>query len=247
MQATGVKENSRAWQSLQYDIDLAKDKIATYKGEMSALESSGQAFQMGSDTAEYSQLNATLETAKQNLAEMTDAVAQSNGTLKGTVTVGGTLKSIFKGVSTAVATVAAKATQAAVALAKMAASGIKKIAGYAKNAASAMIGLFRSAQKTSTSFSGGLKTLLSYSLSINSLYALVRRLSSALVEGFQNLAQYSNSTNSAISSMSSALTSLKNSFAAAFAPILSVVAPVLTTLINLLATAFLMSGHSLLP
>lgn len=237
MQATGVKENSRAWQSLQYDIDLAKEKIATYKGEMTALESSGQAFQMGSDTAEYSQLSAALETAKQNLAEMTEAVIESNGALKGIVTVGGVLKSIFRGIGVAVGTVAVKATQAAIALAKMAGSGIKKLAGYVKNAATAMIGLFKSTQKSSTGFSGGLKSILKYRLGVRSLYALINKLRGALVEGFQNLAQYSDSTNTAISSMSSALATLKNSFAAAFAPILSVVAPILTTLINLLATA----------
>lgn len=56
-------------------------------------------------------------------------------------------------------------------------------------------------------------------------------------EGMQNLVQYSDSTNYAISSLMSSLTGLKNSFAAAFAPVLSVVCPILSTLINYLMAA----------
>ncbi|WP_252208598.1 hypothetical protein, partial [Enterocloster citroniae] len=56
-------------------------------------------------------------------------------------------------------------------------------------------------------------------------------------EGMQNLVQYSDSANQAMSGLMTNMTYLKNSFAAAFAPILSIVAPVLNTLINLLATA----------
>lgn len=56
-------------------------------------------------------------------------------------------------------------------------------------------------------------------------------------EGMGDLAQHSDSTNQALSSLKSATTQLKGSFAAAFAPILEFVAPVLNHLIGLLSSA----------
>ena len=76
-----------------------------------------------------------------------------------------------------------------------------------------------------------------YAFGIRSLFALVNRLRTALVNGFQNLAQFSDKTNAAISLVRSVLTQLKNSLATAFAPILTVVAPILTKFINMLSAA----------
>ena len=56
-------------------------------------------------------------------------------------------------------------------------------------------------------------------------------------QGFQNLAQYSRSTNSSISMLMSSLTQLKNSLAAAFAPILEVVAPILNSFVQMIIRA----------
>lgn len=86
-------------------------------------------------------------------------------------------------------------------------------------------------------FQSGLKSMMRYGLGIRSLYALFRLLRSALVEGFQNLAQYDAQTNASISSVVSALATLKNALATAFAPIVNVVAPILSSFINMLATA----------
>ena len=68
------------------------------------------------------------------------------------------------------------------------------------------------------------------------------RLRSAAVEGFQNLAQYSGTTNNSISMLMSSLTQLKNALAAAFNPILTVVAPILAKFINLLSQALTYVG-----
>lgn len=51
-------------------------------------------------------------------------------------------------------------------------------------------------------------------------------------DGFKNLAKYSNSTNTELSSLINSLNLLKNSLASAFSPILSAIAPALETLIN---------------
>lgn len=59
----------------------------------------------------------------------------------------------------------------------------------------------------------------------------------AIVEGSNNLVQYSNAYNQSISSMVSALTYLKNAWAAAFAPIVNVVAPYIQAFIDMIASA----------
>lgn len=97
-----------------------------------------------------------------------------------------------------------------------------------------------SSKKSKSGFNIGLKSILKYAFSIRSLFVLVNKLRSAMVEGFKNLAQFNdgvNPANTALSNLKSALTQLKNSFAVAFAPILTVVEPILTRLISLLSSA----------
>lgn len=97
-----------------------------------------------------------------------------------------------------------------------------------------------SSKKSKSGFNIGLKSILKYAFSIRSLFVLVSKLRSAMVDGFKNLAQFNdgvNPANTALSNLKSALTQLKNSFAVAFAPILTVVEPILTRLISLLSTA----------
>ena len=113
-------------------------------------------------------------------------------------------------------------------------NALQKVWRFAQKAGSALLNLFRQSNRTS---GGGLKNILRYALGVRSLFALVNRLRTALVSGFQNLAQFSDKTNAAISSVRSALTQLKNSLATAFAPILTVVAPILTRFINMLSAA----------
>nr|DAQ98240.1 MAG TPA: minor tail protein [Caudoviricetes sp.] len=113
-------------------------------------------------------------------------------------------------------------------------NALQKVWRFAQKAGSALLNLFRQSNRTS---GGGLKNILRYALGVRSLLALVNRLRTALVSGFQNLAQFSDKTNAAISSVRSALTQLKNSLATAFAPILTVVAPILTKFINMLSAA----------
>lgn len=111
------------------------------------------------------------------------------------------------------------------------------VVGAVVKCAAAMLRLSLRAKKTHSSFSSGLKTMLRYGLGVRSLFVLINKLRTALVEGYKNLARYSRQTNAAISSIMSALTRLKNSFASAFNPILTNVAPALVTLINLISEA----------
>lgn len=113
-------------------------------------------------------------------------------------------------------------------------NGLKQLVSLPLQAAKSMLKMGDGAKSAGASMGSSLKTMLKYGLGIRSLYALVKKLRDALVDGFKNLAQYSTSTNQSISSVMSALTRLKNALATAFAPILTVVAPILTQLINML-------------
>lgn len=107
-------------------------------------------------------------------------------------------------------------------------SSIKKLGG-------SILGLNKDTKKSNVSLGKSLKTMLKYGLGIRSIFVLVNKLRSALVDGFKNLAQYDGDTNKSISSLMSSLTQLKNSFATAFAPILNVVAPILSRFINMIS------------
>ena len=71
---------------------------------------------------------------------------------------------------------------------------------------------------------------LKYGLGVRSVYMLVRKLRSALVEGFENLAHSNEEFNVAMSKIVTSMNWLKNSFAAAFAPLIQSIAPVIESL-----------------
>lgn len=105
-------------------------------------------------------------------------------------------------------------------------NGLKKIS-------SGILGIHKSANKSTFSFGQMLKNALLMGVAFRALSGAT----TAIKEGFSNLAQYSESTNSSISMVWSSLERLKNSLATAFAPILDVVAPILSRFIDMLSTA----------
>lgn len=92
-------------------------------------------------------------------------------------------------------------------------------------------------------FGVSIPKMVGMSVLYSTVFQLISTIQSALTEGMQSLAQYSQSVNANISSMMSALMQLRNAFAAAFEPILSVVAPYLATFISWLARAINMLGQ----
>lgn len=82
MEATGVKQNSKEWENLQYDISIAQQKIAEYRADMAWLENSDGAFTTGADTTEYQRMSAiigqTAESIERNRALIdSEALAQA--------------------------------------------------------------------------------------------------------------------------------------------------------------------------
>lgn len=110
------------------------------------------------------------------------------------------------------------------------------ISGGLKKISNGIFGIAKSANKSTASLGNmtkALKTIVKYTIGLRSFFILTNKIRSAATEGFQNLAQYSGSTNASISMLMSSMTRLKNSLATAFNPILQVVAPALTKLIDL--------------
>ena len=95
----------------------------------------------------------------------------------------------------------------------------------------------RSMKKTQKNTSGLAKSL-KFTLRMLGMTLMFRAFSAVIngaKEGFENLAQYSDTFNSSMSSLMSAMTRLKNSFTTAFAPIVTAVEPALRKFIDLIS------------
>lgn len=204
-----VNKSSQKWKTLQYNIEQTKRKLEEYKADAAQMENDGSAYTSGADSAEYEQLSVSLDSVKSKLESMVQRVERGTSALASFGSMAG----------------------------KTVVGGLKGMVSMLGKGAAAMLKLSLRAKKTHSTFSSGIGTLLRYGLGVRSLFALMNKLRSALVDGYKNLARYSSRTNAAISSLMSALTRLKNSFAAAFDPILRAAAPALVTLINLISNA----------
>lgn len=204
-----VSKSSQKWKTLQYSIEQTERKLEEYRAEAAQMEESGTSHTSGADSAEYDQLSTALDAVKEKLDGMVQKVERGTSAFAKFGSI------IGKGVV----------------------GGLKSTVSMLGKGAAAMLKLSLRAKKTHSSFNNGIGTLLRYGLGVRSLFTLMSKLRSALVDGYKNLARYSSRTNAAISSLMSALTRLKNSFAAAFDPILRAAAPALVTLINLISNA----------
>lgn len=204
-----VNKSSQKWKNLQYSIEQTKKKLEEYRADAAQMEEDGTSHTSGTDSAEYDQPSAALDAVKEQLDSMTQKVDRSTSALS---RFGKTVKGGVVG-------------------------GLKGMVSMLGKGAAAMLRLSLRAKKTHSSFNSGIGTLLRYGLGVRSLFTLMSKLRSALVDGYKNLAQYSSRTNAAISSLMSALDRLKNSFASAFDPILRAAAPALVSLINLISEA----------
>lgn len=230
---TGGKTNSNAYKRMMYDIDQVKMKLDEANAAKRQLELSGGAYVSGIDTAAGSVATSQLEQAEQRLANMNSSLNNSYAALNQKIgeysgqASGASMET--SGLASRARSMASSVAAGAKNLAKMAGRGI--INGL-KKVGSAISGI---GKKSKSAFS--VKNILKYTLGIRSLFVLVNKLRGYVVDGFNNLAQYSGETNKSLSMLKSSLTQLKNSLATAFAPILNVAAPILTKLINMASMA----------
>lgn len=121
---------------------------------------------------------------------------------------------------------------------RSAGSAIKSMVSAMKKAVENMFNLNKQTDRSRMS----LFRMLGMSLLFSGVSRAISAVSDGAKSGFENLAQYSNSTNSAISSLMSSMTRLKNSFATAFAPVLTVVAPIMSRFIDMISRAITYVG-----
>lgn len=234
MEALGTDKESRSWKSLEYDIKNAEAQLERYKQAKAAaisaksdLVSSGNAFKR---TPETSIPRQTLNFGKSVLGGIGKATLGLGGMGITAAQKGwGGLRKVISGTASVLSKVTTVIKRTSGAFAAL----IQKFTNSIP-----ILRRFTSANKSvSGGLSSGLKNILKYTFGIRSLFALVNKLRSALVDGFKNLSQYSGETNNSLSMLMSSLTQLKNAFAAAFAPILNVVAPVLNAVIQKIISA----------
>lgn len=112
-------------------------------------------------------------------------------------------------------------------------SAVKSMVSAMKKAVESMFNFDKQAKCSKA----GLDEVLGMSLLFSGMSQAINAVGDGVKTGIQNLAEYSNTANTAMSSLMSSMTRLKNSFATAFAPILTTVAPILVKFINLMSDA----------
>ena len=92
-------------------------------------------------------------------------------------------------------------------------------------------------EKSSRGARMGIGRMLATSILFSTVFRAISAVTGGLKEGMDNLAQYSDNTNKALSLLMSSMTQLKNSFGTAFSPLVEYAAPALAQFINLLSQA----------
>lgn len=232
MGAMGVKERAAAYKSLQYDIALAKEKIMDLQATMAGMQQNGTAFQMGSATPQYQQMEAALAAANVELTEM-DAAAAS------VVSTSSALPGVGMRILAAFLKAGAVIKNGVVTGLHMAAKAAKTLLTYTLKAVTGMTKLGKASQKTGRRMHGSFGMMMRSMLFFTVFSAVLK----GFKEGIDAMAMSSSSFNKTMSDLKTSLAQLRNSLITAFAPILSVIVPILSTLISKLATAISYIGQ----
>ena len=204
----GGSVNDDWYKNQQQDIDKLSNEIREAKKELRKLESAEKAFTLGDKAEEAAENMEKLAVEEKKLSNMKKPLGKA-----------------YSGVKRQVEDYKRTLLKTDSAQKKASASGrrfSKKLKDTGKSAKTAQFGIGK---------------MLGTSLLFSFVFRAISAATSAIKDGFTNLAQYSGSTNKSISMLWSSLERLKNSLATAFAPILDVIAPILTKFIDMLSTA----------
>lgn len=248
MNSSGGTERSEAIANVKEQIAAAEQQLEKYQAHRQYMQFSNTDSERAytgklSDGNSFETARAVIKQTAERIREVKEVTAEtlkripvlgrvlSNAAYIGSKGWGG-LKKLISGVGSGVKSLASgviqKSSGAFSALIQKFSSGIPTL----KRARSSFNGLGTSGK----GLAGILKTV---GMTAKFMFAsfVIRGAINGAKQGFQNLAQYSGSTNSSISMLMSSLTQLKNSLAAAFAPILEVVAPILNSFVQMVIRA----------
>lgn len=204
MESLGTDKESRAWKSVEYDIEKALGTLSRYQKRRDSMISSG------------GDVERTVSIPKQ-FGNLFKAIGSKGW--------GGITKifSGFRSVLSKITPVIKKAGGAFAALIQKFITGVPHI-NWLNNS-------MKRTGQTGRRMGGIFRTL---GMTARFMFAsfIIRGALNGAKEGMQNLAQYSSQTNASLSLLMSSLTQLKNALATAFAPILNAVTPLLNALIQ---------------
>lgn len=218
--ANGGKKNTSAYKKMQYDIDELANTIKYARSELVDLEVSGKAFSTGVNTKEAQADMERLASAERKLADMQNRLNTSYSGIKSKLASYGTgLVSL-----------------------KEKLFGVNSANNKTANSNSKLSRSFKDASKSAGSARMSIGRMLTMSLLFSGVFRILSVLTQGIIGGFNNLAQYSKTTNANISTLWGSLIRLQNAFATAFSPILTVVTPILSRFIDLISTAITYVG-----
>lgn len=215
MKDDGTAQKATSWQNLMGKIQNTTSALNGYNEQEQQMKSSGA---MLEKVSVFDRLKSGI-----------------NGVASGA-------KRAFSGISSFISKTVSgiqKASGQAAALIQRFKTGVSGLAEKVKSLTGSMFGLGNANNSAGFSFGSLLKKTLMYGFGIRSLFTLVNKLRSAVVDGINNMVQAdpSGQVNASISSMLTSLTQLKNALAAAFAPIITAVAPIITRFIDMMTRA----------
>lgn len=218
--ANGGKKNTSTYKKMQYDIDELANTIKYARSDLIDLEVSGKAFSTGVNTKEAQADMERLATAERRLADMQNRLNTSYSGIKSKLASYGTgLVSL-----------------------KEKLFGVNSANNKTANSNSKLSRSFKDASKSAGSARMSIGRMLTMSLLFSGVFRILSALTQGIIGGFNNLAQYSKTTNANISTLWGSLIRLQNAFATAFSPILTVITPILSRFIDLISTAITYVG-----
>ena len=219
----GLQEVEKQIDALNPKYDELEDKVLSLQNRLETARMNPES------TAEVQKLNGELQLANEKLERLTGEAAQTQVQLDA----------------------AGKATEKGNGFGKWQ-NGLQKVSGLLSRVDAKISGIIGGFTKTKSRIDGCSASAGSLSRHVSRITNLLRfsilsrafsGVFSGLGSGFQNLAQYSNEANVALSGLWSALGQLQNAVAAAAAPLLEALAPALIKIIELATMAVTAIGQ----
>lgn len=196
--------------TLPNELQSAYDKIAEIESKTKQLVTTGQdvTSEAKKQPQEFAKANEELRKEQQNLAGIQSKI--ENVTVSGDNASNGVSNS-FRKMGASITGIFSKIKSSAKSSSRSAADSFTNINGAIKK---------------------GIRTLVKYGLGMRSLFVLFRKVRSAIVDSYKDLAAYSTEVNDSISNTKSALITLKNSMAAMVQPLVTAFAPLVSSMAN---------------
>lgn len=232
-----------AWESLIERSAQAADAVDAVKAKMEALEMSGQAFQVSSDTGSIENLQSVIGMLEGKLQGVQEASAQAQmglSSLGGSAPILSALGTAAHAAGSALLTIGRAVGNGAIQVFTGAVSrlgrGLRTVASAAKNAASKLLGFNKAAKGGINPVNAMIRGLTSFKTMLLSRIkrTFMGQIFNELKEGVQKFALYSSEFNQAMSNIKNTGAQIGAQVAALVANIIAYIEPVLTRILALI-------------